>query len=139
MPCRGETNLSKYNNVPQRFGDLRFDSKAEASRAAELRWLEWDGQISHLELRKKELRYDLTVNGIKIATYVADFRYYDQKHARWIVEDVKGHRTREYRIKKLLMKAIHGIDILETGKTKKSNQRRVSKVHSRPPLSRGGK
>ena len=58
-------------------------------------------------------RYILEVNGIHIAKYVADFWYADLLSNINVIEDVKGVRTREYIIKKKLMKAIHGIEIVE--------------------------
>lgn len=43
--------------------------------------------------------------------YVADFVY--KENGKTIVEDVKGFKTPEYRIKKKLMLFIHGIKIKE--------------------------
>ncbi len=48
----------------------------------------------------------------KIATYVADFVYQD-KEGNVVVEDVKGYRERIYLMKKRLMLACHGIEIVE--------------------------
>jgi hypothetical protein len=68
------------------------------------------GTISALELQKP---YRLDVNGFHIADYVADFVY--ERDGETIVEDVKSKptKTRLYRIKKKLMRAIHGIEIHE--------------------------
>jgi hypothetical protein len=51
--------------------------------------------------------------------YVADFVYMlrssdQEEDARMVVEDCKGVRTEGYRIKRHLLKAVHGIEILET-------------------------
>jgi hypothetical protein len=58
--------------------------------------------------------YKLEINGILICTYIADLVYWRTGKPKEIVEDVKGVRTPEYKIKKKLMKAIYGIDIFET-------------------------
>ena len=65
--------------------------------------------ISELE---RQVTYPLAVNDILICKYVADFRYVENRVV--VVEDSKGVRTPEYRLKRKLMKAIHGIDIRET-------------------------
>ena len=43
--------------------------------------------------------------------YIADFVYI--RNGRFVVEDAKGVRTKEYRIKRKLMLYIHGIRITE--------------------------
>lgn len=85
-----------------------FDSKAEAKRYSELKLLQRAKEIWGLLYQR---RYELMVNGIHICTYVADFTYYEGK--KFVCEDVKGARTRDYIIKKKLMKAIYGIDVVE--------------------------
>ena len=107
----------KYRNTPVVVDGIRFDSKKEAKRWGELRSLEMasrDG-ISRLQ---RQVPFALDVNGQRICKYVADFMYYDHRWdpIRLRVEDVKSPATRKnpvYRIKKKLMKAIHGIDIME--------------------------
>lgn len=56
----------------------------------------------------------LEINGVRICRYIADFAYFDKKLGGWVTEDVKGRRTPAYLLKKKLVKALHGIDILET-------------------------
>ncbi len=108
----GAELTSKYRNQPIVMDGRRYASRAEAARAAELQLLLRAGQICDLEYQP---RYPLVVNGVKICTYVADFRYFQSRHAaaQLVVEDVKGVRTREFMIKKNLMKALWGIDITE--------------------------
>ena len=102
----------KFHNVPtQGVNGLWFDSGQEARRAQELWLMEKAGMITELELDKRQLRYDLIVNGVKIATYVADFRYVE--NGVTIVEDVKGYRTPVYQLKARLMHALYGILIRE--------------------------
>ena len=99
----------KYSNTPVVVDGYRFASKAEAKRYGELKLLEKAGKISGLTLQP---RYKLEVHGMKICDYVGDF-YYFTKTSHQVAEDVKGIRTPVYRLKKKLMKAIYGIDIVE--------------------------
>lgn len=100
----------KYGNQKTLVAGHVFDSKREAERYQLLCILERAGRISDLELQPK---YRLDVDGIHVADYIADFRYKDSLGFT-MVEDAKGVRTAVYRLKKKLMLAIHGIDILET-------------------------
>tara|TARA_R110002020_G_C16263217_1_gene770632 strand:- start:1208 stop:1519 length:312 start_codon:yes stop_codon:yes gene_type:complete len=100
---------NKYRAVKTVVDGIKFDSKAEARRYSNLKILEGVGDISDLELQP---RYDLVINGIKVGFYKADFRYIQDGDT--IVEDVKGMKTPIYNLKKKMIKAIYGIDILET-------------------------
>ena len=84
---------AKFRNVPTPQGGVRFGSKAEAERAAELQWLEQAGVISHLVLDKRKLRYALVVNGVRIGSYIADAAYIE--NGAQIVEDTKSAATRK--------------------------------------------
>ncbi len=103
---------SKYNAKRVELDGIKFASKREASRYAELKLLERIGEIVELECQP---RYPLTLNGVKLATYVADFRYRRVVSGESVVEDVKSKPTITdvYRIKKKLMLAIHGIELNE--------------------------
>lgn len=92
-------------------GGIEFDSKREANRYSELKLLERAGLISDLVLQPE---YYLKVGDVLVCKYVADFRYVDRQTGREIVEDTKGVRTDVYKLKKKLMLAVHGIEILET-------------------------
>ena len=87
----------------------KHPSKKEAKRCGELRLLEKAGAVSELEFQP---RYALIVNGVKVCGYIADFRYIEKDKS--VVEDCKGFKTPEYKLKKKLMAACHGIGILET-------------------------
>lgn len=50
----------------------------------------------------------------RACTYISDFDYVDAKTGEHVTEDVKGHRTAVYRVKKKMMLWIHGIRIKET-------------------------
>lgn len=100
---------SKFRAIRNTVDGEAFDSKLEAKRWSILKTLVMAGHVTDL---KRQVSYDLTVNGLLICRYVADFTYL--LHGVPVVNDAKGVRTREYRIKKKLMQACHGITILET-------------------------
>jgi len=89
-------------------------SKKEAKRYYQLKQLLDIGVISKL---RQQVKYAL-LSHEKITrkngglSYIADFVYI--RDGVEIVEDCKGFRTKEYKRKKLLMKEIHSIIILET-------------------------
>lgn len=99
---------SKYGNQKHR----GYDSRREAKRADELRWMEKAGEISDLQ---EQVPFELVPKqaGERSVKYMADFVYRD-KSGHQVVEDTKGHRTVDYRIKRKLMLWVHGIRILET-------------------------
>jgi len=78
-----------------------FDSIREADRYSELLLLEKSGLIKDLRLQVKfEL---IPKNGSERAVcYYADFTYTES--GRQVAEDVKGVRTRDYIIKKKMLK-----------------------------------
>jgi len=97
----------KYRNV--KTGG--FDSKKEAKRHGELVLMEKLGLIRELET---QVRYEIVPKVAKNrpAHYIADFVYWEgDQH---VVEDCKGFRTPEYKLKKKLMLWRHGIEIRET-------------------------
>jgi len=101
---------SKYGNrrTACRHGHAH-DSAKEAHRCNELHLLERAGEISHLE---QQPEFPVEINGKRVCTYRADFAYF-ANNAR-VVEDVKGHRTEVYRLKKKLVEALHvGLKIVE--------------------------
>lgn len=102
---------SKYRNVKTNVDNQTFDSKKEANRYSDLNLLASAGIITDLQC---QVRFPLNVGDNQICVYTADFVYV-QKGVE-VVEDVKSPatKTRVYLLKKRLMKAIHGIDILET-------------------------
>ena len=100
---------NKYRAVKTEVDGIMFDSKREAARYMELMLLQKAGEISHLELQPS---FVCMVNGKKICTYKADFRYFDANGS--VVEDVKGMKTPVYRLKKKLVEALYpGVTIQE--------------------------
>lgn len=102
----------KYGNRKVTIDGLRFDSVAESRRYATLLYLEMAGEIRDLECHPP---YRLVVNGVLIGRYTPDFRYVETASGRTVVEDVKSRptKTRDYVLRKKLMKALHGIEIQE--------------------------
>ncbi len=88
-----------------------FDSQAELSRWNELKLLRDAGVITNL---RRQVSYPFVINDLKICTYRADFVYFDRQLNQEIVEDVKGHVTEVFKLKRKLMAACYGITILET-------------------------
>jgi len=103
----------KYRNKPTN----GYASKKEARRAAELKLLQAAGTIAHL---REQVRYELIPKQVgpndiffeHALTYTADFVYVDSEGFE-VVEDVKGHKTKEYVIKRKLMLFLKGIRIKE--------------------------
>lgn len=103
------TRRSKFNAQPQVVDGVRFASKAEAKRDAELVLLERADKICLLQRQPK---FDLFVNGKKICRYVGDWAYRESAmreagSAPMIVEDRKGVLTPAFKIKWALAKALH--------------------------------
>ena len=95
-----------------------YASRKEHRRANELRLLLRAGLITDL---REQVPYELiptqrdpTTGKVleRACHYVADFVYTDE-HGNTVVEDTKGVRTPEYRIKRKLMLERHGISISE--------------------------
>lgn len=95
----------KYRNVMTEADGHVFASAREAERYAELKLLYTAREIAALKI---QVPFPLP-GGI---VYIADFVYYDLREKRWVVEDSKGVRTKEYQLKRKLMKEI-GIEIQE--------------------------
>lgn len=102
---------SKFGAKKVEFGGITFDSRAEFRRYQELRLLLSAGEISEIEVHPD---YDVVINGVKVCRYKADFRY--REYGKLVVEDVKSKGTRlerDWRLKKRLIEAVHGIEIKE--------------------------
>lgn len=100
--------MNKYRNRKTTLFGITFDSQREAQRYLVLRADLEAGSIKDLQL---QVPYEIKINGVKVCKYVADFVY--QKDGKTITEDSKGMKTQVYILKRKLMKAVHGIDIVE--------------------------
>ena len=109
--------MNKYGNKKIVLDGITFDSKHEATRWVELKYMERAKLIKDLQ---RQVRYELIpaqrVNGKvveKACFYVADFVY--TENGQVVVEDATSPatRTREYIIKRKLMLKNFGIRIKE--------------------------
>ena len=117
--------MNKYRNRKVKTSDgIVHDSQREATRWIELRLLERAGKIINLKRQVKYVlipaQYEPTCGrGKKFkllereCAYIADFEYQDKDTGVLVVEDAKGVRTKEYRIKRKLMLSVYGIRIKE--------------------------
>lgn len=114
---------AKYRNTPTERvtasgAVLHFDSKKEARRYDHLTLRQQAGEIHDLRLQVdftlQEAYTDPEGRRVRAIRYRADFTY-RERDGRLVVEDVKSKptRTREYLIKRKLMKERRGIDITE--------------------------
>lgn len=118
---------SKYHNRTVVQDGAVFDSVKEHRRWCELKVLERAGKIRDL---RRQVDFELIPpqrepdavgkrGGVKkgriierACIYRADFVYLE--NGQTVVEDAKGVRTKDYKIKKKLMLYVHGIRIKET-------------------------
>ena len=97
---------NKYHVAPaadRTVDGIRFDSKAEMQRFFQLQLLERAGLISGLERQPEYvLIQPFAANGRRYRgiKYRGDFRYVEG--GRTVVEDVKGHLTEAYKMKRQL-------------------------------------
>jgi hypothetical protein len=105
MPLR-----SKYGAKAVVIDGIRFASRKEGRRYAELKLLAKAGEISNLQLQPE---YVFEAHGVVVFRYFGDFQYYDNRLKRRVVEDVKGIKTPVYRLKKKIIEATHDIEIME--------------------------
>lgn len=121
--------MSKYRNRKTVFDGITFDSVAEARYYQKLKAMENDGLVSDI---RRQVAYQLLPDlyeehevQLKTKTktvrkriqqgtkYVADFVYTDTTTGETKVVDVKGVRTKEYLLKKKMMRCLLGITIIE--------------------------
>lgn len=98
-------NRKKYTNIKTE----DCPSIKHYRRQVTLKYLHFHNKIQDL---KKEVPFNIIINGIHVCTYIADYTYI--MDGQFIVEDVKGKISPEYAIKRKLMLAVHGIKISES-------------------------
>lgn len=112
---------NKYNNKVVHADGFKFDSDLEYRRYLELKILVKAGKISDLRLQVKyelaePVSFEFEARQKRSLAYIADFVYFDNETKKTVVEDAKSKATKKnstYRIKKHLMKSIHGIEVIE--------------------------
>lgn len=120
---------NKYLNKKTEIDGIVFDSRREAKyylylknllESDKIRDLQrqvpyelvpavWEDKIVHLKTKDKTVRRQVQ----RPITYIADFVYVDCTDNATKVIDCKGFRTKEYMLKKKMMRAFKGIDIIE--------------------------
>lgn len=100
----------KYGNRRVEVDGVKFDSKHEGDRWAELQLLQ---KADHITDLRRQVPFDLKAyGGLRVGRYIADFVY--REAGKEIVEDAKGVKTALYRWKARHMLAQYGIAIRET-------------------------
>lgn len=110
MPMPKYAAKSKYKAQPTMIDGIRFASKKEGKRYSELKLMERGNLITDLKLQQP---IKCMVNGELVCKYISDFSYYCKERNTIIFEDAKGFKTDVYKLKKKLVKACTGIDIVE--------------------------
>jgi len=101
----------KFGNRISRHNGLRFDSDHEYRDWQELELRQAAGEISELQ---HHVRFRIEANACLVCLYECDAAYTIVATGEKVTQDSKGFKTPEYKIKKRLMAAIHGIVIKET-------------------------
>ena len=100
--------MTKFNNRKTIIDGNTFDSRGESLRYTVLKDRVERGFITNLNTH---VPFAITINGVKVCRYVADFTY--DRDGQSVVEDFKSKATitSTFRLKAKLMKAVHGIDV----------------------------
>ena len=96
-----------------------FDSQMEYRRWCELRTMERAGLITNLE---RQIEYAMEVNGVKIGKFTVDHRW--QADGKVWLEDVKGVIVRDFTLRKKLMLAIYGLNVMVWPERKRKQTKR---------------
>lgn len=99
----------KYGNIKKVVDGFKFDSLKEANYYGKLKLQRLAKQVTLFELQP---RYDLIVNNVNCGFYKADFKVWYSDGSIKVI-DCKGVKTSTYALKKRLVKALYGIDIIE--------------------------
>lgn len=105
-----QTCRSKYGNTHVTIDGITFDSALEAQRYCELLLLQKGRRISNL---RRQVPFVLIPAFVKrgkkyrAINYVADFVYFDNDKKITVVEDAKGFRTPEYKLKQKLFEYVY--------------------------------
>ena len=97
----------KYGAIKVKDDGYTFDSKMEYRRYKELLILQRAGEIQNLMVHPF---FTIEINDIMVSKVILDFAYHDKNH-KAVYEDVKGFDTPISRLKRKLVKAVHGIDV----------------------------
>lgn len=93
---------NKFNAKKSNYNGMEFDSKGEAGYCEQLDWRIKAGEIQSYE---RQVRIPLSVNGVLIFTYIADFVVTD-KHGAKEIHEYKGLRLPLFDAKWKLLQAL---------------------------------
>lgn len=122
--------MSKYYNQKTTVDGIVFDSRKEARRWTELSLLLKAKKIIDLQRQVKFILIPAQYQDVQVTdkkgktktksvlverecSYIADFVYFDIEKGSIVVEDTKGLKTKEYIIKRKLMRYLNNIAITE--------------------------
>ena len=109
----------KYRNKKTLVDGILFDSGHEADRYLILKARQELGEIRDLELQPQFGIFGCELSsgrGIQVASFKADFRYFDVADNRTRIEDAKSDGTKgetAYRLRKKLVEVCHSITVEE--------------------------
>ena len=113
MRRSGFKRKNKYGAIKTMRDGVLFDSKLEAFHYDNLKLLQLAGEIRDLELQHE---MPLKIGDAQICIYIADYRYFDIKEAKWVISDAKGIETDVFRIKWKIAQVLHPENIYELRK-----------------------
>ena len=103
-----EPKTNKYNNRVIFIDGIRFPSQLEGNRYLQLKMMVKGKMVKSFD---RQVVYKLDINGVHICKYIADF-VITWEDGTLTVEDTKGVETPDFKIKKKLMLAILGIEVV---------------------------
>lgn len=107
LPSKKKPN--KFNASKTTVDNITFDSKREAAYYSELKIREKAGEVTGVEMQRPFAL--LGSNGTLMATFRADFCFWDNTAGRFRCIDVKGFDTPVGKLKRKMMKGLLGIDV----------------------------
>lgn len=96
---------------PNKFKAQKTDGFASKHEAECHRSLTLRGAAGEIADLQTQVTLRIEISGVLICKYIADFTWTEA--GAFKVGDAKGYRTPVYRLKKKLVKAVLGIDIIE--------------------------
>lgn len=101
---------NKFNAQKTLYNGVLYDSKKEAEYAAKFDTLRKAAGKDKVVKVERQIEFPFIHNEVKICKYVCDFRL-TMGDGRIRYLDIKGFETREFSIKRKLLKAFYGIEI----------------------------
>lgn len=103
---------SREGNKPKEYNGVMYQSTKEAHRAQQLDWMV---AAEHIKTWERQVPIKIEIGGYHITTYLCDFVV--DHGDKLVYEDCKGRKSggpyQMFQIKKRLVKALLGIDIIE--------------------------